>query len=226
MGLLSEPEVIRFRHDHYHLLMRLLAGEPDAQLVATLQEALPERSAAAGQVHELMGEGWRRMAEHLNGNAREALADEFTRVFLGPVGDLVHPYESFYLTGRLYGEPLARVRAFARRLGLEANGTRSEPEDGLDFELGIMAQLIARQEVGGDVDLAALLEPQREFLAQHLLVWGAACAADLESHPAAAFYRGVGTLLRGFLEVERDFFVQEGGLKVQSLAEARGRYKG
>jgi TorA maturation chaperone TorD len=225
MALLSEGDVVRFRHDHYDLLTRLFAAEPDAALLGALRDGLDDRAVGAAQVHRLMGDGWRAMAAHLRDDAAEALAEEFTRIFLGPMGKLVHPYESYYLTGRVYDQPLGDVRAFMARNALEPAGVgRREPEDGLAYELSVMARLVERQLAGGDVDPQAQLEPQREFLGQHLLVWAPACAAEIEAHPAAAFYGGAAQLLRGFLEVERDFFEEAGGLAVLSLDDARGRY--
>lgn len=225
MSLMSEPDVVRFRLEYYSLLARLLSGEPDEALLQALREGVTDRAVGATQVHPLLGEGWREIAGHVAPGMAAELEDEYTRTFLGPTGRQVHPYESYYLTGRLYDQPLSEVRRFMARLGLEPSGVgRKEPEDGLDYELSIMARLIERQQTAGDADPAALLEPQREFLQQHLLVWGPACAAEIEGHPGTAFYRAVGHLLRGFLEVERDFFGEEEPLEVPSLHEARERY--
>ncbi|HEX9841874.1 MAG TPA: molecular chaperone TorD family protein [bacterium] len=225
MTLLSEPDVIHFRCDHYELLTRLLANEPDAALLQSLRDGIADRAVGAAQVHPQMGEGWRVMGGHLAPEALEGLVDEFTRMFLGPYGDVLNPYESYYLTGRLYGQPLADVRGFMARQSLERAGdSRGEPEDSLAFELGIMASLAARQLAGGDVDPAALVEPQREFLGSHLLIWAPACIADMERNPAAAFYKGVALLLGAFLQVEHDFFREDGGIAVEALEAARRRY--
>jgi TorA maturation chaperone TorD len=225
MALLHEPDVVKFRHDYYELLTRLIAAEPDAALLAALGEGIEERALGATQVHRRMGEGWRAMAAHLGGAALEGLADEYTRIFLGPYGTVLQPYESYYLSGRLYAEPLAEVRGFLAREGLEPTGeSRGEPEDTLAFELGVMLRLVARQRAGGDAEPGAFIEAQREFLARHLLVWGPAVSADIEHNPAAAFYKGVAQVLGGFMEVERDFFSEEGGLEVESLEAARRRH--
>lgn len=225
MSVLTEADVVQFRHDYYALLTRLLAAEPDAALLQALREGIGERALGAAQVHRLMGEGWRQMQRHLPDGGEAPLVDEYTRIFLGPTGPVLNPYASYYLTGRLYEQPLADLRGFLGRQGLEAAGDlRGEPEDALAFELGVMASLVARQQAGGDAEPTAFVEAQREFLARHLLIWAPACAADIEGNPAAAFYRGVAQVLLGFLEVERDFFTEEGGLEVETLEEARRRY--
>jgi TorA maturation chaperone TorD len=225
MSLLSEADVVAFRREHYELLSRLLAGEPDAELLGALRESIEDRAIGAAQVHRLMGEGWRLMGEYLASDSHEDVVTEFTRIFLGPFGDMLNPYESYYFTKSLYSHPLADVRGFLARQSLEPVETeRKEPEDVLAFELAIMAQLIARQQAAGDADPATLIEPQREFLSQHLLIWGPACAADIEANPNGRFYKGVGQLLLGFFEVERDFFSEDGGMEVESLEQARKRY--
>jgi TorA maturation chaperone TorD len=225
MSLLSEPDVIRFRGEYYELLTRLIANEPDEALLASLRDGLDDRALGAAQVHPELGEGWRRMGALLASAELDALVDEFTRIFLGPYGDFLNPYESYYLTGKVYTQPLAEVRDFMARQSLErTDDARGEPEDSLAFELGIMARLVSRQLAGGDADPASLVEPQREFLATHLLVWAPTCVADIERNASADFYRGVALLLRGFLTVEHDFFNEEGGIAVEALETARRRH--
>ena len=226
MSLLSEADVIAFRREHYELLARLVASEPEAELLQVLGDNIDERAINAAQVHRLMGEGWRQMAASLASTELDDLVDEFTRIFLGPHSNVLVPYESYYLTKTLYSQPLADVRGFLARQSLERSETENrEPEDALAFELAVMAQLVARQQAGGDVDPASLIEPQREFLATHLLIWGPACVADIESHEDARFYKGVSKLMQGFFEVERDFFHEDGGLTVETLEQARERYR-
>jgi TorA maturation chaperone TorD len=224
MSLLSEPDVMQFRRGYYELLTRLFASEPDAELLRALREGSEERAVGATQVHPAMGEGWRAIGAHAHRDDLEALVDEFTRLFLGPVGRVLNPFESFYLTGRPYSQPLADVRAFMARHSVEPARESGEPEDALALELGIMALLVARQQAAGDADPESLLQAQREFLGAHLLVWVPACMADLEAHPGAAFYRGAAQVLRGFLDVERDFFSEDAELQVESLEDARRRY--
>lgn len=229
MGLLTEPDVTQFRVQYYRLLARLLASEPDAALLEALAEGMDERALGAAQVHRTMGEGWRVLAGDLAGagagDALAAVTDAYSRLFLDPYGETLNPYESYYVAGKLYGGPLAEVREFMASQNLELGETdRREPEDALFNELDTMATLAERQQGGGDADPAAHVEAQREFLARHLLVWAPACVQDLEQRNDSAFYRGVAMILRGFLEVERDFFHEDGGLEVEPLDEARRRH--
>ncbi len=228
MGVLSEPEVAQFRAGYYRLLARLLAAEPDAELLQGLADGLEQRTRGAAQVHPTLGDGWRTLAAQLHGDALPELLHAYGQLFLDPYGEPLNPYESYYVAGRLYGEPLAEVRAFMARQHLElAAEQRREPEDALHCELATLATLAERQVAGGDADPAAHVEAQREFLERHLLVWAPACLADLTGRAESAesaFYRGVGLLLQGFLEVEGDFFREDGGLQVEPLDEARRRH--
>ena len=52
------------------------------------------------------------------------------------------PYSSYYLTGTLYGRPLARLRETLRLLGIEKVGGPSEPEDHAASLCEIMANFI------------------------------------------------------------------------------------
>jgi TorA maturation chaperone TorD len=65
--------------------------------------------------------------------AREAneddLAQEYFDLFAGLGGGSLLPYSSHYLTGAVYGRPLARLRETLWHLGIEKAAGHSEPED-------------------------------------------------------------------------------------------------
>lgn len=224
--MLGEAELTRFRLDYYTLFARLLAGEPDAGLLQTLNDQGNARMEAAEKVHSLMGEGWREILARAEKTSLEDITDEFNALFILPSGDMLNPYESFYITHKLYDTPLVEVREFLNTVGLEKDDDAlSEPEDALVFELEVMRWLVDKQ-LGtvGTKDEAQWLEHQQEFLSKHVLVWAPSCSKDIESSSKAGFYRGMALLLRGFLEVENDFFVEEGMSDVETLEEARKRY--
>ncbi|GIX46343.1 MAG: hypothetical protein KatS3mg131_0554 [Candidatus Tectimicrobiota bacterium] len=222
--MLVDRELLAFRQTYYGLFVRLLWQEPPPEVVAALREDLDARAAAAAEVHPWLGEGWALVAQFLATHPAEAVAEEFTRLFLGPYGVVLHPYESYYLTGRFFAEPLVALRRFLRRLGLEKQGL-AEPEDVLAFELEVMRWLVGKQLAAATVSEAERwLRWQTAFLREHLLVWAPACAEDLERAPGVAFYRGVARMLRGFLDVEQELLRPWGLGEVPSLAVARQRY--
>ena len=52
------------------------------------------------------------------------------------------------------------------------------------------------------------------------------CAADIEQAGHAHFYQGVGKVLRGFLDVERQLFQVRSPGNIESIEDARKRFGG
>ncbi len=107
--------------------------------------------------------------------------------------------EAHYLTGSLYGRPLARLRETFHHLGIERDRGHSEPEDHVAILCEIMASLI-----GGD--LAVPPGADREFFEKHLARWIRRFFVDLENVKSADFYARVGALGRTFIDVETEAF--------------------
>lgn len=222
----GDRELAGLRARYYGLLARLLWREPEAGTVAGLAEGLEVRRAGADRLEPLLARGWAALGAWLERRPPDTAAAEFTRLFIGPPQPRVHPYESHYLTGKLFQAPLAEVRAFLRAVGLErAEGLGPEPEDHLAFELDIVHGLLARQ-LAADTPAAETdwLEAQAVFLRRHLLVWGPACARDLQRLDDADFYRGVGLVLEGFLALEAELLHEAGPGEVETLQAARRRH--
>ena len=229
--MIGDRDLLAFRQGYYDLLVSLFWKEPHGDLLAVLRQGIEDRAGGARHLHPLLGEGWAEIKRFLDAVAldhlAETVADEYTRLFIGPHAPEIHPYESYYLTGRLLDRPLASIRGFLQEIGIEKEGTYAEPEDCLAFELETMRRLIARQGSTSDPDEEARwITHQAAFLKQHLLVWGPAAAGDLAGAKGAAFYRGLARILQGFLEFERDLFKDWGPETIQSLEEARRRLSG
>jgi len=224
--MVGDRELLAFRQGYYDLLVSVLWKEPADTLLSGLGEGIAERTKGARNLHPFLGEGWEEIERFLNGTTPEGLAetvaDEYTRLFIGPREPAVNPYESFYLTGRLLDRPLALIRTHLRTIGIEKQEGYAEPEDFLAFELEVMRRLIARQRSAPDPDdEVKWLNAQAKFLKEHLLVWGPAAARDLAAAQGAVFYRGVAKLLQGFLELELDLFKPWAEGEPRSLDEAR-----
>jgi TorA maturation chaperone TorD len=227
--MVGDRDLLTFRQGYYDLFVSLLWKEPAGELLAALSEGIEARIGGARSLHPLLGEGWEEIAGFLAasrpGALAETVADEYTRLFLAPGGPEVNPYESYYLTGRVWDRPLAVIRTFLKGIGLEKEEGYAEPEDSLAFELEVMRRLVHRHEAAHDPDgEARWLTAQAVFLKEHLLVWGPAAARDLAAARGAAFYRGVGKAIEGFLELERDSFKGWGPEEIKSLEEAREGY--
>jgi TorA maturation chaperone TorD len=145
-----------------------------------------------GSAHAALGEAARRVNE-------ESVEREYFDLFVGIGRGLLLPYASHYLTGALYGRPLARLREALQHLGIEKAAERSDPEDHAAFLCEIMAGL-----VGGG--LAAPAGTDRDFFEEHLARWIRRFFVDLEQARSAGFYACVGALGRTFVEVETEAF--------------------
>ena len=227
--MIGDRGILAFRQGYYSLLVSLFWKEPSGELLLNLSSGMGERIDASRNLHSLLAEGWEEIGRFLKGtpsdHLAESVADEYVRLFVGPHGPAVDPYESFYLTGRLLDRPLANLRAFLKAIGIEKQEEYTEPEDFLAFELEVMRWLIGKQEsVPDPEEEKRWLQHQADFLKQHLLVWVPACAQDIEKAKGADFYRGAAMILRGLLEVERTFFPELAVEGIASLEEVRRLY--
>jgi TorA maturation chaperone TorD len=224
--MIGDRDLLAFRQGYYDLFVSLLWKEPRAELVTGLAEGIEQRIQAAENLHPLLAEGWKEIERFLRsaepGRVGEMITDEYTRIFIGPHDPQLYPYESYYLGGRLLDRPLVAVRGFLEEVGIQKEAGYAEPEDFLAFELEVVRRLIRRQAAARDPDGEAIsVNLQARFLKQHLLVWGPSAAEDLTGARGALFYRGVGKLLRGFFELERDLVRRWGPEPIRSLEEAR-----
>jgi len=193
-----------------------------------LSDGIDERIEAARNLDPLLAEGWERIQRFFTERPPESLAetvaDEYIRLFIGPHGPKVNPYESHYFTGRLLDRPLAEIRSFLKEIGIEKQEGYPEPEDFLAFELEVMRWLIGKQTAAANAEEKRWLQHQADFLKEHLLVWVPACAQEIEQTQGANFYLAVAMILRGFLQIERTLFRDWGLDTIASLEEVRRRY--
>jgi TorA maturation chaperone TorD len=199
LGLISQSpsdriidEVDRARALEYALLAILLSRSPDTQLISRLS-LLDGDGTPIGIAHAALAEAATRTSE-------EDAGREYRDLFIGLGRGVLLPYSSYYLTGTLYGRPLARLRQTLQRLGIRKATSRPEPEDHAAILCEIMASL-----VGGA--FASAVGADREFFEQHLAPWIRRFFVDLENSNLACFYARVGSLGRAFVDVEREAFV-------------------
>jgi TorA maturation chaperone TorD len=129
----------------------------------------------------------------------ESLRDEYLALFIGLGRGEVVPYGSWYLTGFLMEQPLARLRGDLRELGIVRQDDVREPEDHAAALCDAMALMIS----GGEPAPVAL---QSRFFAHHMEPWMGRFFRDLQQAPSARFYRAVGQLGEQFMEVETRAF--------------------
>jgi TorA maturation chaperone TorD len=188
---LMVDDVDRARAQEYALLATLLSKSPDTRMIGRLA-LLRGDASSLGETHAALAKA-----------AAKATADsvkmEYFDLFdaLGRGGLL--PYASYYLTGSLYGRPLARLRETLQSLGIERTEQHSEPEDHAAILCEIMAGL-----AGGRIP--APVDAEREFFEKHLAPWIGRFFADLESAESADLYARVGAVGRTFVGIETEAF--------------------
>jgi TorA maturation chaperone TorD len=180
-------EIDQGRAREYALLATLLSHGPDSRLLSRLA-GLRGDASPIGMAHTALGEAAGRVSE-------EIVSQEYFALFAGLGQGQLLPYSSHYLTGSLYGRPLAEIRETLQTLGIEKAPGRSEPEDHAATLCEVMAGL-----VGGSI--AASAGADRDFFEQHLLPWIGRFFVELERAEAADFYRYVGSLGRAFIDIE------------------------
>jgi TorA maturation chaperone TorD len=180
-------EIDQGRAREYALLATLLSHSPDSRLLSRLA-GLRGDASPIGIAHTALGETARRVNE-------EIVSQEYFALFAGLGQGQLLPYSSHYLSGSLYGRPLAQIRETLQTLGIEKAPGRSEPEDHAATLCEVMAGL-----VGGSI--AAPAGADRDFFAQHLRPWIGRFFVELERAEAADFYRYVGSLGRAFIDIE------------------------
>jgi len=186
-----EPED-RLRADTYRVLGRLLAAPPDAETLDLFA------SAPVSDEDSLLAVAWRMLAMSAERATPGEVADEYQALFIGlGRGELV-PFGSWYLTGFLMEQPLARLRTDMQKLGFERQDDVSEPEDHAAALCEIMA-LLAEDTGPGS------LEVQAAFFETHIGTWMARFFRDMQEASSARFYRAVGQLGEQFINTDQRY---------------------
>ncbi|MDB5406438.1 MAG: molecular chaperone [Rhodospirillales bacterium] len=184
-------EIDRARAREYGLLATLLARSPDAEMIGRLT-LLRGDATPLGVTHAALGDAAARATV-------ESVKREYFELFDGLGRGVLLPYASYYLTGSLYGRPLAQLRQTLHSLGIESAEGQSEPEDHAATLCEIMAGL-----AGGHITASA--EADHAMFEMHLAPWIGRFFADLERAKRADFYARVGTIGRTFVNIETEAF--------------------
>ena len=177
-----------WRAQHYALLASLLAAPPEQSLldnIAAVEVTEPE---------SVMGRSWQRLCQAASTMQREQVQEEFHALFIGLTQGEVVPYGSFYQTGFLHEEPLARLRQDLSQLGLERQQDKKEPEDHIAGQFDVMRLILTAQ--GTPVVDAPT------FFRRHILPWAEAFFADLAAASSAQFYRELAFFGENFIKRE------------------------
>ena len=111
-GAAPEPED-QLRADTYRVLGSLLAAAPDSDTLELFA------GAPVAEDGDLLAVAWRLLATSAGRTTAQQVEDEFAALFIGIGRGELMPYSSWYLTGFLMEQPLAKLRSDLKRLGFD-----------------------------------------------------------------------------------------------------------
>ncbi len=210
-----EPEALEWLESRivaYDLLRQLYLGPPTGEVLALV--------AGVELVSQIMPPAMREGVELMQGFSRDetvlrALAEEYTRLFVGPGQIPVPPFESCYRTGDglVMQEVTTQVRRAYLEAGLLVRRLHSDPDDHLGIEcefLYVLAERAAGALKRGDSTEAGIWHAKRrQFLQDHLLRWGPQFCERLLAAASHPFFRGLALFTQGVLDVEAQELAEE-----------------
>ena len=185
------------RAELYGLLASLWLAPPDTALFQQFRVAVTQAPQSGGTLEA----AWQTLVAAMRGSSVEAAAEEYGALFLGVGKPEVFLYGSYYLSGFLNEQPLARLRDHLDQLGLTRDASRGETEDHVSYAFEVMRYLIA-----GDDAAVCNLEQQRRFFRAQVQTWVEALCEVVQTHPRAVVWAAVAELTRQFVHVETQAF--------------------
>jgi anaerobic sulfite reductase subunit A len=199
------------RENLYRFFARLYRSEVDAPLF----EHLSTMGFPAECEESELAEGYKMFAAYLRKPGEDPLTDlavDYAKVFLGAgiyESEAAYPYESVYTNKErlIMQEARDQVLEIYRAHGLDRIESLEVPEDHLALELEFMAHLCRKAidaiEAENWAQVAASLQDQKYFLAQHLGNWTPEFCSDILKYAETDFYKAVSKITTGFLHMDQ-----------------------
>lgn len=202
----EQAENARFRSDIYGLLAAIFRQEPGPDLVRELRD--PRLSGVFSDLGVDLGEEFYSAPET---GLMELLAQEFTRLFVGPSSH-ISAHESVFTEvdngiSELWGKSTVAVKNFIETTGLDYKPEFNGVPDHVSVELEFMQKLTAweadkwQQNDRQNAEFCASV--QRMFLQQHLLTWLPNFCEVVMAQAENPFYRAMSELMKNYLEFEQ-----------------------
>ena len=185
------------RAELYGLLAQLWLAPPDAALLQQFSTAVTEAPEAGAWLQE----PWQVLVAALRQTTPAAAAAEYHALFQSVGKPEVFAYGSFYLSGYLNEQPLARLRTDLATLGLTRDEQNPETEDHIAYLFEVMRYLIA-----GDDVAVCNLEQQRRFYRAHIQSWVEQLCETVLNNPQARVWRALAAFTQQFVRVETQGF--------------------
>ena len=205
-------ESANYRSNIYGLLAAVFRQEPGVALIRKLRD--PPLRGVFSDLGVDLGELFFTTPKS---QLVEILAQEFTRLFIGPSSH-ISAHESIFAdmdngVSALWGESTVAVKSFIEATGLDYNPEFNGVPDHVSVELEFMQRMTEweadkwRQQDRENAEYC--LEVQRMFLDQHLSIWLPQFCDVVIKQADIRFYAGVAELTKNFLEFEQDSFKTE-----------------
>ena len=196
------------RRNLYHFFARLYQKELDEELFEKLKHMEFPADREENDLTEFRDALLRfnEYFEYDTGETIDDLAADYAKTFLGAGnadGRAAFPYESVYTSPKhvMMQDAWNKVSEIYDAKGIERNEEAKELlEDHIAVELDFMAFLC--DETYEYTETLQGLEEQKEFLVRHLLNWTPAFCLDIKENADTEFYRMVGQLTTGFLQLD------------------------
>ncbi len=196
------------RRNLYRFFARFFQKEIDAEFFEQLRHVEFPSERKENALTEFQ-DALMRLNEYFEYDAGESLDDlavDYAKTFLGAgnaQGNAAFPYESVYTSPKriMMQDAWNRVCEIYEAKGIERTDEAGELlEDHIAMEMEFMAYLC--DETSQYTETLAGLEEQREFLNTHLLNWAPSFCLDIKEYADTEFYRMVGQLTTGFLQLD------------------------
>ncbi len=204
-------ELLEIRRNFYDFLYRLYVETPQRELAEDLvNERFHFHELASLEINADLSDGFRLFNEFMEqskGKEVDALhnelVQEYTLLFLGPFKLPVQPYEAWWVSGKIMGEPLVKVKQDYRKAGIAKSKEYKEPDDHIGLELRFMHYL-CEEELSAETRerLKECLTLQREFFDDHILKWVPTYCDALYTYERSAFFKGIAKLTKGFIMLD------------------------
>ena len=199
----SDAREARQRSQVYGFLASIFSAEPTNHVLNEL------RRPPLNKILSAAGADFGTCLDQDENELIEALATEFSRLFIGP-GKHIPPFSSVHMGSQpiLWGEATKWVASFFTAVGFNPPATRSNPPDHIANELELLQTLAAaeadaalKNDREGVCSFRAL---QNKFYQSHFSKWAPRFFNTVSKKAEIPFYQAFAELAKRFVESECD----------------------
>ena len=202
-------EIFEVRASLYGLLAKCLFSEPSSEILKEVEKQLSSfRKQIAIWDEPQLKTSFQNFLNALAQSNPENLAVDYAGLFLGGKEGSSCPSESSYLEKIVYGQSTLKVIEFYAQYGFIKDETFREPDDHIAVEFAFMSVMgwsFVEMIGEGRTEFTHYpnhLEPQLNFLTDHLMKWVPAWAAHVRESSETDFYRTLAKFSQTLVEAD------------------------